>query len=121
MLCDVYRRYVRPAAIERESVWVLRLSTLVLGAIGTAAALAMIRVRTALDVWWQLAGILSGGMLGLFLLGLLSRRAGSRAAFAGVAGGIAAILWMTFSTKWTGPLEPLRSPFHNLLTLVIGT
>lgn len=121
VLCDVYRRYLRPAATERESVWVLRLSTLVLGAIGTAAALAMIHVRTALDVWWQLAGIFSGGMLGLFLVGLVSRRADSRAGFLGVASGIAVILWMTFSTKWTGALESLRSPFHNLLTLVIGT
>ena len=35
---------------------------------------------SALDAWWNLAGIASGGMLGLFLLGFLSRRASSTAA-----------------------------------------
>jgi SSS family solute:Na+ symporter len=121
ILCDIYRRYLRRTAGERESLWVLRIATLVLGALSTAVGLAMLRVQTALDVWWQLAGIFSGGMLGLFLLGLLSPRAGQRAGLAGVACGVVTILWLTLSPRWTGPLEPLRSPFHNLLTLVIGT
>jgi SSS family solute:Na+ symporter len=121
ILCDVYRRYVRPGASERESLWVLRLATLAIGSLSTAAALAMLRVRTALDAWWQLAGIFSGGMLGLFLLGLLSRRAGGRAGLLAVACGILTILWLTFSPRWDGPLARWRSPFHNLLILVIGT
>lgn len=120
-LCDIYRRYARPGAGERESVWVLRLSTLGMGAVSTVAALAMLHIRTVLDVWWQFAGILSGGMLGLFLLGLLSRRAGHGAALAGVAGGVLVICWMTFSPSWTALPEWTRSPFHNLLILVIGT
>jgi SSS family solute:Na+ symporter len=37
----------------------------------------MTRAHSALDTWWQLAGIFSGGMLGLFLLGLIARRATS--------------------------------------------
>ena len=154
-LCDIYRRYLRPLAGERESLAVLRWSTLAMGALSTAVGLAMIRVRTALDVWWQFAGMFSGGMLGLFLLGMLSRRAdcsGSSgrgqpagpqdlqqavtqagdasvrprpplrvAGLCGVAAGIVVIVWMTWSPQWSGVLQPLRSPFHNLLTLVIGT
>jgi SSS family solute:Na+ symporter len=120
-LCDIYRRYLRPLAGERESLWVLRIATLAFGALSTAMGLAMLHVRTALDVWWQLAGIFSGGMLGLFLLGLLVARAGRRAGIAGVTCGVATILWLTFSTRWTAPLDSIRSPFHTLLTLVIGT
>ncbi|MEX2175877.1 MAG: sodium:solute symporter, partial [Pirellulaceae bacterium] len=122
VLCDLYRRYFRPQASERESLWVLRLSTLAMGALGTGAGLAMLSARSALDVWWQLAGILSGGILGLFLLGLISPRVRSGAALAGVAAGVVLILWMTFSpspTLWPWPI--LRSPFHGLLTLVFGT
>ena len=120
-LRDFYQRYLRPAPGEAESVWVLRLATLGIGAASTVAALAMLRVRTALDVWWQLAGIFSGGMLGLFLLGALSRRAGSRAALAGIIAGVATIFWMTFSPGWTMLPAWARSPFHSLLVLVIGT
>jgi solute:Na+ symporter, SSS family len=121
VLCDIYKRYFRPRASERESMRVLHLTTLFFGAASTIAALAMIAVKTALDTWWQLAGIFSGGMLGLFLLGMISRRAGNRAAAAGVIGGVLVILWMTFSPAWTGALEPFRSPFHGFMTIVVGT
>lgn len=121
LLCDIYRRYVRSEAGKVESMLVLYAATLGLGAAGTGTALAMIRVRSALDAWWQLAGIFSGGMLGLFLLGLIARRAGNFAAAAGVVAGVLMILWMTFSPTWTGPLEPLRSPFHSFMIIVLGT
>lgn len=100
---------------------VLQAATLGFGILGTGAALAMIRVQSALDAWWQLAGIFSGGMLGLFLLGMLSRRAVGRAGLAGVIPGVLVILWMTLSPGWQGALAPYRSPFHNFLTIVFGT
>jgi len=74
-LSDIYKRFVRRRAGERESMAVLYGSSVAWGAIGTAKALAMIHVKSALDAWWSLDGIFSGGMLGLFLLGLISRRA----------------------------------------------
>ncbi len=119
--CDIYERYFRRAKNERESLWVLRLSTLVFGALSVVAALAMIQVKTVLDVWWKYAGIFSGGMVGLFLLGLMSRRANNPGAIAGTVLGILAILWMTFSPQWTALPTWLRSPFHDLLIMVIGT
>jgi len=123
VLCDLYKRYFRRSAGERESMIVLYVTTLTWGAIGTVTALAMIRVRSTLDVWWQLAGIFSGGMLGLFLLGLISRRAKNAAAATAVVSGILVILWMTLSAlpAWPEALEPLRSPFHSLMIVVNGT
>src|SRR5690606_30237614 len=73
-LCDIYRRYVRPDAGERESMRVLYGATLVGGIAGTGTGLAMMNAHSVLDVWWQLAGIVSGGLLGLFLLGRLAPR-----------------------------------------------
>jgi SSS family solute:Na+ symporter len=119
--CDIYERYFRRAKSERESLWVLRLSTFVFGVLSLVAALAMIEVKTVLDVWWKYAGIFSGGMVGLFLLGLISRRANNTGAIVGTAAGILAILWMTFSPQWTAAPPWLRSPFHDLLIMVIGT
>jgi SSS family solute:Na+ symporter len=76
--------------------------------------------RDILDTWWKLSGIFAGGMLGLFLLGLISRRAGSPAAATGVALGLLAIFWMTFSPASRLP-EFLRSPFHSNMIIVVGT
>ena len=111
LLCDVYQRYGRRRADERRRLWVLRAATLVMGVLGTAMAFAMIHIKSALDAWWQLAGIFSGGMLGLFLLGFLSNRPRSRHALVGVAAGVAVIVWMTF----------FRTPFHSNLIIVFGT
>ncbi len=120
-LCDLYRRYWRPMASDRESMRVLRVATVGFGTAGTLTALAMIRVKSALDAWWSLASVFSGGMLGLFLLGLISRRASNPAAATGVILGVLVISWMSLSPHWTGTLEPFRSPFHNFMAIVIGT
>ena len=121
LTCDVYQRYLRPSASERERLRVLRVATLLVGAAGTGVALAMMRIKSALDAWWQLAGIFSGGMLGLFLLGFLSRRATSAHAAAGVVAGVVVILWMTLSPAWPDSMAALRSPFHPNLIIVFGT
>ena len=125
--CDIYKRYFHPGASDRESMRVLRISTLVCGIASTAVALAMIRARTVLDAWWTLAGIFSGGMLGLFLLGLVSRKAGNAAALLGVVAGVLVILWMTLSLQetqgvlgWRWP-EGTRSGASGLLINVVGT
>jgi len=120
-LCDVYTRYVRPEPSERERLLVLRASSLLFGIAGILMALAMMSIKSALDAWWQLASIFSGGMLGLFLLGLMSRRARNGHAALGVLAGVMVIVWMTFSPSWTGALTPWRSPFHPNLIIVIGT
>lgn len=123
VLQDIYKRYLRPDASERESMRVLWTSTVVWGAVGTGTALAMIHVSSALDAWWQLAGIFSGGMLGLFLLGMISRRARSPEAATGVVIGVLLILWLSLShaswwpTEWRG----IRNPLHPLMTTVFGT
>lgn len=123
-LCDLYKRYVRPQAPERESLRVLRGATLGWGVLATGAALLMTRAKNVLDVWWELAGVFSGGMLGLFLLGLIARRARNAAAVTAVMIGVLVILWMTLSPKraaWPASLDALRSPFHSYMIAVIGT
>ena len=121
ILSDIYRRYVRREAGETESMRILYAATLVWGVLGTAAALGMIGVKSVLEAWWKLSGIFAGGMLGLFLLGLISRRAKSPAAVTGVAIGVLVIVWMTFSPKWSLLPEVLRSPFHAHMIIVVGT
>ena len=69
----------------------------------------------------MLAGVFGGGMLGLFLLGYLSKRTNNRAALAGVSAGVLVILWMSLSPKWTGAFAAFKSPFHGFLTIVFGT
>jgi SSS family solute:Na+ symporter len=121
LLCDIYRRYWRPQAGERESMRVLYLGTLLVGVAGTGIALAMIGVESVLEAWWTLSGIFAGGLLGLFLLGMISRRAGRPAAMIGVLTGLSVIAWMTFSDRLPAEYEHLRNPLHAHMTIVVGT
>lgn len=122
ILQDVYKRYWRPAAGERESMRVLYAATVVFGVAGTGTALAMIRVHSALDVWWTLAGLFGGGMLGLFLLGLLSR-AGNSAAIPAVGLGVLLLGWMWVSKTdyWPERWDNWRNPLNDLLPVVAAT
>ena len=97
---------------------ILRGATLVWGVLGTGVALAMIGQKSLLDTWWKVSGIFAGGMLGLFLLGLISRKANNAAAATGVILGVLVICWMTFADFFP---ENLRSPFHANMITVIGT
>jgi solute:Na+ symporter, SSS family len=119
-LFDLYKRYARPYAGEREAMRVLHVSTAVWGALSIAMGLALIRVDTALDAWWKLAGVFSGGVLGLFLLGLISRRADSAAAAVGVVLGALVIIWMALPNLLEVPTQ-IRNPLHAHMTIVVGT
>lgn len=120
-LRDIYQRHLHPGASERQSMRVLRGSSFVFGVLSIGAALAMIQIKSALDLWWELAAIFGGGLLGLFLLGFISRKAGNRAALAAVGAGLAVIAWMTLSPHLSWLPVSLRSPFHGFLVTVFGT
>jgi len=120
LMRDYYQRYVNRAAGERRTMAVLYGATAVWGILGTGVALLLIRVSSALDAWWTLSGIFGGGMLGLFLLGMISRRAGNPAAITGVCLGILVLGWMTLSKYFVGTWAILRSPFHAFLIPVFG-
>lgn len=119
-LCDLYKRYLRPQAAERESMRVLYIATLFWGAVSTGIGLWMIRLGLALDAWWQLAGIFAGGVLGLFLLGLVSRRADNVAGAIGTLCGLLVIVWMFLPQLVEMPSQ-LRNPLHTHMTVVVGT
>ena len=83
----------------------------------------MINVQSALEAWWKLASIFSGGMLGLFLLGYFAPKVKSKGAITGVLAGVLVIGWMSLTPIFfTGEkLAVYASPFHNYLSIVFGT
>lgn len=97
------------------------MSTVLFGLIGLFFGLSMIGIKSILDVWWELPGIFAGGMLGLFLLGLLGRGTKNTEAKIAVAIGIIVILWITFSDRLGGDLSVLKISLHKNLVIVIGT
>lgn len=123
VLSDYYKRYFNREANEKQSMAVLYISSFLTGTAGVVIALLLVGVESVLDAWWSLASIFSGGMLGLFLLGFIARKAKNTDAVAGVIIGVLVISWMSLSPLcFNGDkLLAFRSPFHSNLTIVFGT
>lgn len=118
---DIYGRYFNKRLGEKSRLSLLHITTVVFGLLGLIAGIAMIGVKSVLDTWWELSGIFAGGMLGLFLLGIISKRTKNAEAFTAVLIGIVVILWMTFSDRLSGPYAFLKSPLHKNMVIVVGT
>jgi SSS family solute:Na+ symporter len=115
---DLYRPLL-PGRDDRHYLAVSRWLTVVAGAAQIAVALAIRhQTRSALDAALSVASILNGPVLGVFLLGAFSRRAGAAAAFSGMAAGLVAVL-----AVWR--LTPVAWPWYTLVgsmtTLAVGS
>ena len=122
-LSDHYRKYIHKNATEKQSMRVLLVSSFVMGGLSIVVALAFNGVTSALEAWWALSSIFSGGILGLFLLGFVVKKASSKAAAIGVLCGVLVIGWMSLSAilfKGTS-LEGFENTLHTNLTIVMGT
>ncbi len=119
---DHFKKYINPNPSETTSLWVLRLASLGMGLLSILVGLAFNGVESALDAWWALSSIFSGGILGLFFLGLLSKTKKPVAIIA-VFVGVLVIAWMSLSATWVknGFPENLSNPLHTNMTIVVGT
>lgn len=110
ILTDFYKKLHRKDDSPRREMAVLYTASAAVGVIGIVVGLMMMRIDGVLDAWWKLASIFSGGMLGLFLLGVVCHTVKRQHAVIAVTAGLAVIAWMSF---W--------APLHTYLTIVLGT
>jgi SSS family solute:Na+ symporter len=118
---DIYKRYFNKNATEKKSLFVLYVATFICGIVGMGAGIAMIGISSVLDIWWELSGIFATGMLGLFLLGMISRRTKGVEAFIATIIGILVIIWMSLPKLIPEKYDFLRSHLDKNMVIVIGT
>ncbi len=97
----------RPAA---EDVALARMATLVWGAVLFGVAMLARHWGSVLQAGLSIASVLYGSLLGVFLLGVLTRRVGEAAAIFGMAAGLATMLYVS-----------LRTPIAFTWYVLIGT
>ena len=114
---DLYRP-LAPDRGDRHYLIVSRWLTVAAGIAQIGVALSIRHMtRSALDAALSVASILNGPVLGVFLLGAFSKRAGSPAAFGGMAAGLAAVVsvWRLTSVAW-----PWYTLVGSMTTLTVG-
>jgi SSS family solute:Na+ symporter len=118
---DIYKRYFKPDITDKQNLFVLHIGTIFFGLLGMGTGIALIGAKSLLDTWWKLSGIFAGGVLGLFLLGLVSKTSKNTEAVIATIMGVLVILWMTLSSFLPEKYSFLRSPIHESMIIVIGT
>lgn len=86
-----------------SSLGIARRATIVWGLILLAIAIGASGSKSVLEAGLTIGSIPAGALLGVFLLGVLTKRPGEWAAVAGVVAGLTAILYVRFATPiaWT--------------------
>ena len=117
LLEDYYKRFAAHRAIPANNLRFLRVSTVVLAIASIAIGLAVMNVQSALTAFWAMQSVLSGGMLGLFLLGAFSKHTRATHALIATLCGFITLAWVTFGQQ----VLPLPWLFHVNLAIVFGT
>ncbi|MDP9267905.1 MAG: hypothetical protein M3P27_06210, partial [Acidobacteriota bacterium] len=101
-IVDFYLR-LRPAADERRRMVVSRIATVFWALVLFALAMLSRRGGRVVEVGLSIASVAYGSLLGVFLLGVLTRRANERGTLVGMACGFATSLYVWLATKipWT--------------------
>jgi len=102
-ILDFYAR-LRPHADEKTKMRLSRLATIAWALVLFALALiALHKVGRVVEVGLQIASVAYGALLGVFLLGVLTRRANQGGAMVGMACGFAMELYLWLGTRvpWT--------------------
>jgi len=100
---DLYRPFTGRSD-ERHLMRVSRLMTVVWGIVLAVVAFGARHLEdNVVNNALAIAGLVSGILLGLFLLGILTRRVGQSAALAGVLAGTAAVSYAKFGTPLAWP------------------
>lgn len=96
-LTDFYAR-MRPRLSDRQRLAFLKAATFALGGLATliSVSLLYIDVKSLLDFFTEVLGVFAGASMGLFFLGIFSRRANARGALLGVLLTTAVMAWVVF-------------------------
>lgn len=117
LLEDYFKKFFPERATGSANIKFLRTMTVALTIFSIGVAVAVMNVKSALTVWWSMQSVLSGGMLGLFLLGVFTKRTTSGQAAIATVLGLVTVVYITFGQK----ILPLPSFIHLNLAIVLGT
>jgi SSS family solute:Na+ symporter len=94
---DFYAR-LRPQSSDRRRLWIGRVAVATLGVMAIVFSQLWIGIGTAMEFGVQLFSIATAGMLGLFALGALTKRANAKGALVGIIACAVFTAWATFTS-----------------------
>jgi SSS family solute:Na+ symporter len=120
-ITDIYRRHLAASRGDGHYVRIAKFSTLVSSVVMIGGAWVLVRseTKTLQNFYVEFTSIIAGGLLGLYLLGLLTTRGDGRAVGLGIAFAVGFSTLISFaSLGWlpAGFTHALESRFDNYYT-----
>jgi SSS family transporter len=115
---DFYPK-IRPKATDKQRLRTLKITSYVVGIIGTSMALLLAGTnpKSLMVVWSQIVSLMGGGVVGVYSLGMFTKRVNG---FGAVCGAIASIV-ITLAVKLYTPLHwSTYMPIAILSCMVVG-
>ena len=119
-LCDLYKRYWRPDAGDRESMRVLRAATLFWGMFACIVATFAAGLGSLIEVVNRFGSFFYGSLLGVFVLALGFRRCNGHGAFAGLAVGIIVVAIVASHPATKGISFLWHNPIGVIAVVIAG-
>lgn len=98
---DIYQRGFHPQDAPEHYAIVGRMGTVGWGLVVTGLALFARHLGALALAYSRVSSFISGPVLGMFLLGILTKRTTARGALIGAAAGMAAVCIASFRTEWS--------------------
>lgn len=118
VVTDYYRRFFhRPAKTEHHYLLAGRAASVAIGVIAATLALFVGQLGTIIEIIGKINGSFAGPLVGIFLLGALTKRANSAGVFLGVTAGLGAVGAVA---QFTNVFWAWRAPLGLGVTLIIG-
>ena len=119
---DYYRK-LRPEATEKQRLRVAKVIVAICGSLCVVIATMLAHTNgSALSMWYTVSAIVSGGLVGLFLLAFLTERASRTGAYIGIAVSLLFTDWATLTLDggkiWN--LGSYNFSYHNYMIGVFG-
>jgi SSS family solute:Na+ symporter len=115
---DFYRKFKKNTT-DKERLIVMKVGSLFSGLLGLGVALYMagLSISSMFQTWNEMCALLGGGFIGIYILGMFTKRANTIGV---IAGAIASIVAIIIAKQYTPMHWALYTPFAVFTCLVVG-
>jgi SSS family transporter len=112
-IIDFYRRHFVKEASDAHYLRVSKLATIAWGLVACVVAMRAANQGSLIEVVNRYGSFFYGSLLGVFILGILTKRASATGAFWGLLAGMAVVLLVAFQMPW------IEFLWHNLIGAIV--
>jgi SSS family solute:Na+ symporter len=97
VLVDDFYNKLKKQCTDKQRLVFSRFSVLVTGVMAILLAMSLTKIKSMVDAFFVVTSVVAGGMVGMFFLGLFTRRCSKRGLYVGLLFGIVFIVWATLT------------------------